>query len=143
MPAGAASPASGGTKKAGAGADRGPALSLGSAQLEPAAERTLLECTINGLRARVLVDTGATTEFMSERFARRGGFARTDGNFGYVREAFGQQTSLTQQVQGAQVSMQGEVAGSGVRQSFEAPLNFILVPQMDVDAILGHSGLSR
>ena len=70
----------------------------------------IFQLRIRGVMARVMIDSGASTEFISKEWIDRNSMNNQliEGNFGWAKEAFGQRTQLTHRLQMADTTLFGE-----------------------------------
>ena len=106
----------------------------------------VLDAWIAGHHARVLIDTGATTEFISERYVRKHNLACVRGEFGVARAAFGGATPLTEELRGALTSFDGTAVskeGLATEQAatYSQAVTYIVAPLVGYDAVAGWSFL--
>ena len=93
------------------------------------------------ITARVMFDTGATGEFMTEECANKLGGQITEGNFGAVEEAFGQKTKLNRKMERVKLRFNGVNRRSAVDEEVTKEGDFHVVPKLhpDYDMIVGIS----
>jgi hypothetical protein len=94
-----------------------------------------------GQQVTVLIDCGATGEFVSLEAANRLGLTLTEGKFGSAIEAFGQKTMLTQCAKQVELEFLGIQEGSGSSTSIRTTADFTVAPLHGFDFLLGMSYL--
>ena len=92
---------------------------------------------------RVLIDTGAECEFVSEKFVARAGLTLTPGHYGFAEEAFGDVTEITSQLTAAQLDIVGAAVPGGGPASVAGSVDFAVVPMDAYDIILGTKFLDK
>ena len=89
----------------------------------------------------VLIDCGATGQFVSPQAAERLGLPLTDGRFGRAIEAFGKETLLTQCAKQVELQFIGLQEASDSRTSIGSIADFTVAPLHGFDFLLGMSYL--
>ena len=115
---------------------------------KPGATRTLIILPVRAsaegqeeriISARVMIDTGATGEFMTQECATKLGGQIIEGNFGAVEEAFGQKTKLNRKLERVKLRFMGSNRRSAVDEEVTTKGDFHVVTKLhpDYDMIVG------
>jgi hypothetical protein len=91
----------------------------------------------------VLIDCGATGEFVSPEAAARLELNLTEGRFGWAIEAFGKETQLTQCAKQVELEFLGIQETSDSSKAIGSIANFTVAPLCGFDFLLGMSYLER
>jgi hypothetical protein len=91
----------------------------------------------------VLIDCGATGEFVSQEAAERLGLTLTEGKYGRAIEAFGQETMLTRCAKQVELEFLGIQETSDSSKAISSLLDLTVAPLCGFDFLLGMSYLER